>query len=234
MAQVLAAVDYGQGIEDAWSKVAAFVPMFLGFLAILLIGYLIAKSIAKFADKAIERVGFDRAVERGGVKQALAKSKYDASDIVAKVVFYALFLMVLQMAFGVFGANPVSDLITGVIAYLPKVFAAIVIVVVSAAVAHRGVDRHRRGRRVRRPQPAADRPRHRHRPLLRPARRRRRVRRHRHRRRWHPAHAGPVGERAPEVRRGAPEDPAGARRRHRVREREPRPPSREGQPLVAP
>jgi Conserved TM helix len=42
---------------------------------------------------------------------------------------------VLQMAFGVFGPNPVSDLIEGVIAYLPKVLAAILIVVVAAAIA---------------------------------------------------------------------------------------------------
>lgn len=135
MSPVLAAVDYGQGVEDAWSKVASFVPKFLGFLAVLVIGYLVAKAIAKIADRVLERVGFDKAVERGGVKQALARSQYDASDIVGKVVFYGLFLIVLQLAFGVFGANPVSRLIEGVIAYLPKVFAAIVIVVVAAAIA---------------------------------------------------------------------------------------------------
>lgn len=83
----------------------------------------------------LERVGFDEAVERGGIKSALAKSKYDASDIVGKIVYYALFLLVLQAAFGVFGDNPISDMINSVIAYLPKVFVAIVIVVVAAAVA---------------------------------------------------------------------------------------------------
>jgi len=35
----------------------------------------------------------------------------------------------------VFGPNPVSDLLTGVIAWLPKAFVAIVIVVVAAAIA---------------------------------------------------------------------------------------------------
>jgi hypothetical protein len=129
------AVEWSQGIEEAWADVATFVPKLGAFLVVLVLGYLIAKAIAKVADRALERVGFDRAVERGGIKQALAKSKYDASDIVGKVIFYALFLMVLQLAFGVFGDNPVSDLITGVIAYLPKVFAAIVIVVVASAVA---------------------------------------------------------------------------------------------------
>jgi hypothetical protein len=131
----IAAIDFGQGVEDAWSDVASFVPKFLGFLVILAVGYFLAKAISAIVDKALERVGFDRAVERGGIRQALAKSKYDASDLVSKVVFYGLFLLVLQMAFGLFGDNPVSDLIASVIAYLPKVFVAIVIVVVAAAIA---------------------------------------------------------------------------------------------------
>ncbi len=131
---MFAAVEFSQGVEDAWSDVATFVPKLLGFLAILVVGYIVVKAISKIADKALERVGFDRAVERGGIRRALAKSEYDASDIVSKVIFYGLFLLVLQMAFGVFGTNPVSDMIAGVIAYIPKVFAAIVIVVIAAAV----------------------------------------------------------------------------------------------------
>jgi hypothetical protein len=133
--KVVGAIDFSTGVEDAWSRVATFVPKLLGFLIILVVGYFIAKAIAKIVDKVLERVGFDKAVERGGVKQALSKSKYDASDLVSKVVFYGLFLLVLQMAFGVFGANPVSDLIASVIAYLPKVFVAIIIVVVASAIA---------------------------------------------------------------------------------------------------
>ena len=129
------AVEWSQGVEDAWSDVASFVPKLLGFLAIVLIGYFVAKALSKIADKALERVGFDEAVEKGGIKQALSKSQYDASDIVGKIVFYTLFLFVLQLAFGVFGQNPVSDMIEGVVAYLPKVFVAIVVVVLAAAIA---------------------------------------------------------------------------------------------------
>lgn len=131
----LAAVQWNEGIENAWSSIATFVPRLLGFLLILALGYLIAKAIATAIDKVLEKVGFDRAVERGGIRQALANSKYDASDLVAKLVFFTLFLFVLQLAFGVFGTNPISALIAGVIAFLPKLFVAIVIVVVASALA---------------------------------------------------------------------------------------------------
>jgi Conserved TM helix len=127
--------QFRDGLGDAWAAVATFLPKLVGFFLILLIGYFIAKAITKILDRVLERVGFDRAVERGGVGTMLAKSKYDASSLLAKVTFYALMLFVLQLAFGVFGPNPASDLIHGTIAYLPNIFVAILIIVVGAAVA---------------------------------------------------------------------------------------------------
>lgn len=122
-------------LRDGLSTVATFVPKFLAFIVILVVGWLVAKAIAKAVDKVLERVGFDRAVERGGVKKALENSKYDASSIVGKLVYYALLLFVLQLAFGVWGPNPISDLISGVISFLPKAIVAIVIIVVASAIA---------------------------------------------------------------------------------------------------
>lgn len=126
---------FTDGLGDAWAEVATFLPKLVGFFLIMLIGYFVAKATTKILDRVLERVGFDRAVERGGIGTALAKSKYDASSVLAKIVFYALMLFVLQLAFGVFGPNPVSDLIHGTIAYLPNIFVAILIVVIGAAVA---------------------------------------------------------------------------------------------------
>jgi len=131
----LAQIDVAGSVEEALRAVGRFVPQFLAFLAILIIGYFVAKVIAGLLNKVLERVGFDRAVERGGVGKALEKTKYDPSDILGKVVFWALFLFVLQVAFSQFGPNPISELIQGVIAYLPNVFVAIVIIVVAMAIA---------------------------------------------------------------------------------------------------
>jgi len=122
-------------LQQGLSTVATFVPKLVMFLLILIIGILVAKALAKAVEQVLERVGFDGAVERGGIRRALAASEYDASDIVSKIVYYALFLFVLQLAFGVFGPNPMSELLTQVIAFLPRLLVAIVIVVISAAIA---------------------------------------------------------------------------------------------------
>jgi len=77
------AVEWSQGVEDAWSNVDEFVPRFVAFLLILLIGYFVAKILGRLADGILERLRFDEAVERGGIRRALERSKYDASDIVS-------------------------------------------------------------------------------------------------------------------------------------------------------
>ena len=122
-------------LRDGLSLVVTFVPKLLLFLVILLIGWLIAKALRKAVNAILERVGFDRAVERGGVGRALAQSKYDASDLVAALIYYAILLITLQLAFGAFGPNPISDLLAGIVAFLPSLAIAIIIVVVAAAIA---------------------------------------------------------------------------------------------------
>jgi hypothetical protein len=132
---LILAVDFQGGIENAWSNVATFLPKLAAALVILVVGYFVAKIISRILDRVLDRVGFDRMVERGGLRQALARSKYEPSDLLAKVVYWAVMLFVLQLAFGVFGSNPISDLLRGLIAYLPNIFVAILIVVIAAAIA---------------------------------------------------------------------------------------------------
>jgi len=128
-------VDVGGAVSDMLRSVLLFVPKLLLFLAILIIGWLVARLLQRVVGKLLERVGFDRWVERGGIKSALARSRYDASNIVAKLVYYTVLLFTLQLAFGVWGPNPVSDLIRDIVAWLPNLLIAIVIVVVAAAIA---------------------------------------------------------------------------------------------------
>ena len=129
------ALDLETPVRAGLTSFATFIPRLLGFLVILLIGYFVAKLIAKVVDAALEKAGFDRAVERGGIKKALAKSSYDASDIVAKLVFFAVFIPVLSMAFGVLGIAALQQPLAAFIALIPKIIVAVVLVVIGAVLA---------------------------------------------------------------------------------------------------
>ncbi|MEO3938949.1 hypothetical protein V3N99_19675 [Dermatophilaceae bacterium Soc4.6] len=124
-----------EALTSALTAIATFVPKLVLFAVILIIGVIVAKVLSKAVAAILARVGFDRAIERGGVGKALEKSEYDPSDILAKLVYYAVMLFTLQLAFSAFGPNPISDLLAAIIAFLPQVFVAIIIVVVASAVA---------------------------------------------------------------------------------------------------
>ncbi|MFH8614456.1 hypothetical protein ACH4E8_05175 [Streptomyces sp. NPDC017979] len=128
-------VDFGAGFSQAWNSVAAFIPKLIGFLVILLIGWFVAKVIARVVDKLLRKVGSEKLAERSGAAHALRNSTYDATGIITKVIYYGLLLIVLQLAFGVFGPNPISVMIQAVVAWLPKAIVALVIVVVAMAIA---------------------------------------------------------------------------------------------------
>jgi hypothetical protein len=128
-------MNWTGGLEAAWANFITFLPRLLLAIAILVVGYFIAKLCGRLLNVLLNRIGFDRLVERGGVKRVLARTRYDASDLLSRLVFYAVFLLVLQFAFGVFGPNPVSDMLNRVIGYLPNLFAAVVIVIVASGIA---------------------------------------------------------------------------------------------------
>lgn len=123
--------SFGAGL----ALVVSFVPKLLLAIVILVVGLIVARVISRALSKLLTRVGFDRLVERGGVRKALERSKLDPSDIIARIVYYALVLFVLQFAFGVFGPNPVSTLLGTIIGYLPQVIVAIIIVIITTAIA---------------------------------------------------------------------------------------------------
>ena len=134
-AMIMNDVDVFAGVQHGWTVFMGFVPKALLALLILVVGYFLARLIARGIDTILERLGFNQLVERGGIRRALERTDFDASDIICKIVFYTLVLLVLQLAFSVFGPNPVSQILTTIIAYLPNVFVAVIIVVLAAAIA---------------------------------------------------------------------------------------------------
>jgi hypothetical protein len=129
------ALDLEGPVTDGFRSVMTFIPKLLGFLVILLVGYFVAKIVAKLVDKGLEKAGFDRAVERGGIKKALSKSSYDASDIVAKLVFFAIFIPFLSAAVGALGIAALQQPLAAFIALIPKIIVAVILVVIGAVLA---------------------------------------------------------------------------------------------------
>ncbi len=115
----------------------SFVPKLIGFLVILLIGWLIATALSKAVTFLLRKVGFDRLAERIGLSRLGQQSgvSLDAAGILGKIVYWFVFLIFLVPAVDALGLTAVSNILNQVIAYIPNVFVAILILLLGTFAA---------------------------------------------------------------------------------------------------
>src|ERR1700749_702943 len=131
-------ISVSQSFQNLLDTAVHSIPKILVFLVILVIGWIIAKVLARVVDVVLRKVKFDHFVERGVVGAALKRSNTDATQLISKIVYYVILLVTLQMAFGVFGPNPISTMLNAVVAWVPKAIVAIIIIVIASAIAKVG------------------------------------------------------------------------------------------------
>lgn len=121
-------------LKTVWHTLATIAPKVLLFLAILAVGYLAARLVARAVGSLLLRAGFNRLLDKA-LPQPKAMAGVQGNELVAKLAYFAALLLVLQLAFGVFGPNPISALITSVIAYIPRIAVALALIVVATTLA---------------------------------------------------------------------------------------------------
>lgn len=131
---MFAGIEWETGIEEAFTDVATFVPKLFAFLAILIIGSIVAKIIRKVVARALTFIKADDIVEASGLPRMLGQSM-SGVKIGAQAIYYIVMFTVLKIALSAFGENPISDLLDSLIAFLPKLIVATVIIVITGVIA---------------------------------------------------------------------------------------------------
>ena len=131
------AIEWSQGIEDAWSDVAAFIPKLVGAIVVFVIGWIVAKIVRKVIVKVLNTIKLDTYVDKAGLGAPLERAGYPNSvDLIGKIIYFALMLLVIQLAVGVFGDSAISAAIDDMVAFIPKLIVAIVIIIITGVIAN--------------------------------------------------------------------------------------------------
>jgi len=114
---------------NALNLVFAFIPKLIGFLVILLVGWIVASVASKAVTFLLRKIGFDRLSERIGLSRLEQRMglRMDAAGVLGKVVYWFIFLIFLVPAVDSLGLTTVSNILNQIIAYIPNVFVAIVV-----------------------------------------------------------------------------------------------------------
>lgn len=123
--------DLSEQLNLGLTEIGDFFPRLAAAIGILMIGFLVAKAVERATDFVLHRLGFDRWMREGGVTEALerAGTTLDPSTVIAKLVFWTMMLLVIIIASNALGVTAVSLLFTELLAYVPNVIAAIIVLV---------------------------------------------------------------------------------------------------------
>jgi hypothetical protein len=124
-------------LSELGARVAGFVPSFLGMVIILLIGWVIASVVAGIATRVIARAGLDKAAGRLGITEILQEAGIGRppSGTIGRLLYWLLMLTFVLSAVETLGLTAVTQTIDRLIAFLPDIIAASLIVILGLLLA---------------------------------------------------------------------------------------------------
>jgi small-conductance mechanosensitive channel len=127
-----------ESLRVGLSNFFGFIPQLLGAIVILIVGYIVAKVLQAVVARVLQAIGFDRWMERGGIKQFFdrAQTRETPATVLGRLVFWFVFIIAITMAADALGIQQVSEVLAQLIAYIPSIIAAILILVLAALLAN--------------------------------------------------------------------------------------------------
>ncbi len=121
-------------IDNAFTVFFAWLPRLAGALIVLVLGYLVAKIIAKLIWRALQGAGLDRTLHSGQGGNFVQKVAKSPSYLIGQIAFWAIFLGAISLAASVLGIAALTGFVAAIWAYIPNVIAAFVIFLVAGAI----------------------------------------------------------------------------------------------------
>ena len=122
-------------LENGFTAVFGFIPELLAAIAILVIGYFVAKVVARVVARLLDRAGLDRTIQGRRAGRWMSSLTASPSQLLGRVAFWALFLGAVAVAVRALGIEALTDFVAAIFGYLPNVIAAFAIFLVAGALA---------------------------------------------------------------------------------------------------
>ena len=137
MSSHLAAVNVGDSLQSALDSFFGFLPKLLGFLIVLVIGWIVARLVKAAVTKGLEKLGLDKAMHSGSTGRYVNRVAPDISPsrLIGALAFWFIFLGALAIAVSQLGIQALDNFVASIAAYLPNVVAAVLIFVIAGVVA---------------------------------------------------------------------------------------------------
>lgn len=129
-------------VTGAWSafatKVGAFLPDLFAAIIILFLGWIGANLAKTLSIRLLRLCQVNHLAERAGITQVLQRGEVKQSpvEILGLFVFWFFFLIVIVAALDTLGLPGVTDTLNAIFLYVPKILAAIIILILGLYLAN--------------------------------------------------------------------------------------------------
>ena len=130
---VLASI--GDSVDHGFAVFFAWVPALLGAIAVLVIGYFVARLVGKLVHRGTHRAGLDRTLHGGPGGSVVSKITSSPSRLLGTIAFWAIFLSAISLAASVLHIKALTAFVGAIWGYLPNVIAALAIFIVAGLIA---------------------------------------------------------------------------------------------------
>lgn len=130
------------GLTDAvtasLAQIVAYLPTLILACMLLGLGYVLARLVSVVVTRLLQLMGFDRLLSRTAVQTLLERSgtKKKSSEILGLIGFWIIFLVFLIQASDTLSLTMVSDALTSIAYYIPKVGIAVLVLVLGLIAAN--------------------------------------------------------------------------------------------------
>ncbi len=128
--------SFGTLLQDVSSKFLGALPNVIGALVVLVIGWIIATLVSKGVRKMLEKVKIDKLTDNLNQIDLFSKMSLNIkpSFILSKLVYYLLFFVFLIAATDLLKMPAVSELMSDLINYFPKLLSALLLFIIGLVV----------------------------------------------------------------------------------------------------
>ncbi len=131
-------MDIVRSLQEALSQFFSYIPQLIGAIVILIVGYIVARILQAVVGRILQGIGFDGWMERAGIKRFFdrADTRQTPASILGKLIFWFVFIIAIVMATDALGIRQVSAVFSQLIAYIPNIIAAILILILASLLAN--------------------------------------------------------------------------------------------------
>ena len=133
--------DSKTAVVDSFNRMfvqgAQLAPKIVAMVAVVVVGYVLARLIARVFSGLSERLGLQLAAERSGLADSMRNMGIQRSvaSLVGTMVFWLLMCVFVMAAFNILGLTTVSEAMSEVVVFIPKLLVATVVIVVGLLLA---------------------------------------------------------------------------------------------------